>query len=308
MSVAIERRRCIRRCPRPICGSGKPTMRCMRRAARRCWLTPVRSKIAFKPDRARISGSIEQAIDRAKADDRVLVLGLHGGRAENGELQAICELRGVAFTGSGSASSNLAFDKVAAKRFAAIAASTRLSASRSPTSRRRCGAWQADRQAGTRWFELRADLRQFQAGYRRRSQRREAPRNIVIEPFIAGIEATCGVLERADGSVIALPPIEIVPAEGGRLRLHVRNISRKRPRKSVPAASHPRSAPRSWTWPCAPIALCPARLFPHRFHRLRQGAGLSRDQHPAGPDQGLALPEGTEGARHRFRRFPERSD
>ena len=41
--------------------------------------------------------------------------------AENGELQAMCEMRGVPFTGSGSAASHLAFDKVAAKRFAAIA-------------------------------------------------------------------------------------------------------------------------------------------------------------------------------------------
>src|SRR4051794_8656211 len=65
-------------------------------------------------------GGIEQALDRAKAEDRVLVLGLHGGPAENGELQAMCEMRNVAFTGSGSASSHLAFDKMAAKRFAAI--------------------------------------------------------------------------------------------------------------------------------------------------------------------------------------------
>ena len=49
------------------------------------------------------------------------MLGLHGGRAEDGELQAMCEMRGIPFTGSGSASSHLAFDKVAAKRFAAIA-------------------------------------------------------------------------------------------------------------------------------------------------------------------------------------------
>ena len=28
------------------------------------------------------------------------------------------------------------------------------------------------------------------------------------------MEATCGVLERSDGSVLSLPPIEIVPAEG----------------------------------------------------------------------------------------------
>src|SRR3954451_16019479 len=64
--------------------------------------------------------ALEAALDRARAEDRVLVLGLHGGSAENGELQAMCELRGVPFTGSGSASSHLAFDKIAAKRFAAI--------------------------------------------------------------------------------------------------------------------------------------------------------------------------------------------
>ena len=36
----------------------------------------------------------------------------------------------------------------------------------------------------------------------------------LIEPFISGVEATCGVLEQSDGSVFSLPPIEIVPAEG----------------------------------------------------------------------------------------------
>jgi D-alanine-D-alanine ligase len=36
----------------------------------------------------------------------------------------------------------------------------------------------------------------------------------LIEPFISGVEATCGVLEQSDGSVISLPPVEIVPAEG----------------------------------------------------------------------------------------------
>jgi D-alanine-D-alanine ligase len=29
------------------------------------------------------------------------------------------------------------------------------------------------------------------------------------------VEATCGVLEQSDGSVFPLPPIEIVPAQGG---------------------------------------------------------------------------------------------
>src|SRR5689334_22521314 len=70
---------------------------------------------AFKPDAPSI-GSIVQALDQARTQQRVLVLGLHGGTAENGELQAMCEMRGVPFTGSSSASSHLAFDKIAAKR------------------------------------------------------------------------------------------------------------------------------------------------------------------------------------------------
>ena len=37
----------------------------------------------------------------------------------------------------------------------------------------------------------------------------------LIEPFISGAEATCGVLEQSDGSLMALPPVEIIPAEGG---------------------------------------------------------------------------------------------
>ena len=36
----------------------------------------------------------------------------------------------------------------------------------------------------------------------------------LIEPRIAGVEGTCAVLEQPNGELIALPPIEIVPAEG----------------------------------------------------------------------------------------------
>src|SRR5689334_24235596 len=42
----------------------------------------------FKPEGR--GAPLAQALDRAKAEERVLVLGLHGGRAENGELQAMC--------------------------------------------------------------------------------------------------------------------------------------------------------------------------------------------------------------------------
>src|SRR3977135_1062922 len=74
----------------------------------------------FKPDDRRVGG-IKQALDQARAENRVLVLGLHGGTAENGELQAMCELRGIPFTGSGSASSSLACAKRGDKRIAVSA-------------------------------------------------------------------------------------------------------------------------------------------------------------------------------------------
>ena len=127
----------------------------------------------FKPGTPR-HRRIEQALDKAKAEDRVLVLGLHGGRAENGELQAMCEMRGIPFTGSGSASSHLAFDKVAAKRFAAIAGVTApagVALEDIEAALRRVR--QADRKAGAGRIELRPDLRQREAGSRRGPQRRE---------------------------------------------------------------------------------------------------------------------------------------
>src|ERR1700745_4272533 len=53
----------------------------------------------FVPGGGRVGRNIEEALDRAKAEDRLFVLGLHGGRAENGELQVMCEMRGIPFTG-----------------------------------------------------------------------------------------------------------------------------------------------------------------------------------------------------------------
>ena len=160
-------------------------------------------------------GRIEQALDRAKAENRLLVLGLHGGAAENGELQAMCEVREIPFTGSGSASSHLAFDKVAAKRFAAIAGV------KAPA-----GVLLEDIEAafadhGKLIAKPARDGSSYGLIYVNSEQDLVAVRNAarleeyLIEPFIAGVEATCGVLEQSDGSVFSLPPIEIVPAEGG---------------------------------------------------------------------------------------------
>jgi D-alanine-D-alanine ligase len=167
----------------------------------------------FKPGNRGVK--FEAALDKAKAEDRVLVLGLHGGRAENGELQAMCEMRGIPFTGSGSASSNLAFDKVAAKRFAAIAGV------RAPAGVALADAEAALAEYGKLIAKPARDGSSYGLIFVNARQDLVAVRNAaktedyVIEPFISGVEATCGVLEQPDGALAALPPIEIIPAEGG---------------------------------------------------------------------------------------------
>ncbi len=159
-------------------------------------------------------GRIEAALDKAKAEDRVLVLGLHGGSAENGELQAMCEMRGIAFTGSGSASSHLAFDKTAAKRFAAIAgvkAPEGIALEDIDAALAQYGKLIAKpARDGSSYGLIFVNAQQDLVAVRNASRIEE----YVIEPFIAGQEATCGVLEQLDGSLIALPPVEIIPAEG----------------------------------------------------------------------------------------------
>lgn len=159
-------------------------------------------------------GAIADALDRAEAENRVLVLGLHGGTAENGELQAMCEARGVAFTGSGSASSHLAFDKIAAKKFAAIAGIG------SPGEINLGDIDQALAQYGRLIAKPARDGSSFGLIFVNGTQDLVAVRtaakteDYLIEPFISGVEGTCGVLEQPDGSLLALPPVEIVPADG----------------------------------------------------------------------------------------------
>jgi D-alanine-D-alanine ligase len=167
----------------------------------------------FKPGDHRIGG-IEQALDQAKAEQRLLVLGLHGGMAENGELQAMCEMREIPFTGSGSASSHLAFDKVAAKRFAAIAGVKApagigledLEAALAEYGRLIAKPARDGSSYGLMFVNSTQDLVAV----------RDAARteDYLIEPFISGVEATCGVLEQVDGSLVPLPTVEIIPAEG----------------------------------------------------------------------------------------------
>jgi D-alanine-D-alanine ligase len=167
----------------------------------------------FTPGTSAI-GAIDRALDNAKAENRLLVLGLHGSTAEDGELQARCEMRGIPFTGSGSASSHLAFDKIAAKRFAEIAgvkAPSGVALEHAEAALVQYGKLIAKpARDGSSYGLIFVNARQDLVAVRNAAKTEE----YLIEPFIAGIEATCGVLEQLDGSLTPLPPVEIIPAEG----------------------------------------------------------------------------------------------
>ena len=165
------------------------------------------------PATGALVGPIEAALDRAAAEERVLVLALHGGPAENGELAALCEARGVAFTGSGAAASRLAFDKAATKAIVAeqgVSSPGAVPVEAAAEALKQYGKLVAKPVAegssyGLLFVTTEADLADLA-----KAAQGEA---YLVEPFIAGTEATCGVLEE-DGRLIALPPVEILPADG----------------------------------------------------------------------------------------------
>lgn len=166
------------------------------------------------PATGAVIGSIEQALDRAAAEGRVLVLAMHGGAAENGDLGALAEARGVAFTGTGATASRLAFDKAATKAVvgkAGVLSPGTVTTETAAEGLARYGKLVAKPVAegssyGLIFINGPADLETLAEAAQREAY--------LVEPFIAGAEATCGVLELADGSLIALPPVEIRPADG----------------------------------------------------------------------------------------------
>jgi D-alanine-D-alanine ligase len=154
----------------------------------------------------------------------IYFIALHGVGGEDGTLQAVLEANGIAFTGSGSQASALSMDKIASKeRYRAHGVPTAPWRVLSPaeyadvvqaadTVERDVGlpAVVKDPLGGssigvavvrTR-AELEAAIRDIGA---------TAPR-LLIEAFVTGREATCGVLE---GSPKPLPPTEIRPKKDG---------------------------------------------------------------------------------------------
>ncbi len=155
----------------------------------------------------------------------VVVNGLHGEYGESGEFQQWLEDHGVPFTGSGSAASALAMDKLRSQEvlhnFGVKVPQTR------HINREE---WRKEDFAEDVFASLNADFLVVKpadlgssVGVSIVQTEEELKRaieevfnlseHVLIQEYVSGVEATCGVIEHTDGRVEALPVVEIRPPE-----------------------------------------------------------------------------------------------
>jgi D-alanine-D-alanine ligase len=172
----------------------------------------------FDPGSEATFAGICSALDAARADE-VFFLALHGGDGENGVIQHHLEDRGLAFTGSGSAASELAFDKARSKGVMAAAGA------RTPRS----SVLRGDSQAVARELSVlfrergRLVIKPVASGSSIGLHHVSSVETIaaiaddmattsvpfLAEDFVRGTELTVGVVEQKDRPPVALPVSEI---------------------------------------------------------------------------------------------------
>jgi D-alanine-D-alanine ligase len=226
------------------------------------------------------------------------LLGLHGTYGEDGQIQRELAALRIAYTGSGPAASQLAMNKEASKgafRRAGlpVAPSFELRPYETPAegaariAHLQPGPWIVKPRDGGSSIGLEVartvdelakalEASLGGAGVSAGESLKDGPP--LIEPFIAGRELTCGVLEDPSGrSIHALPPTEIIPNGGGLFDYTA---------KYTPGASQ---------------EITPARITPAETHRIQELAiaahellgcsGYSRSDFILSPDKGFVLLE-----------------
>ncbi len=155
----------------------------------------------------------------------VALLGLHGTYGEDGEIQRELSALGIPYTGSGPAASQLAMNKQAAKGAfhragLPVAEELPLHPGESPAesaariARLHAGPWVIKPRDGGSSIGVTIASSPDELIGGLTAAAKHGP--MMVEPFIAGRELTCGVIEDPSTHLIhALPPTEIVPNGGG---------------------------------------------------------------------------------------------
>jgi D-alanine-D-alanine ligase len=180
---------------------------------------------AFLPQSEPRWNGLAACLDAAAGQDLAFFIALHGGEGEDGTVQRQFEARGLAFTGSGSAASALAFDKARAKQ-AAGAKGAALAEARTLEPMTRPEAERTVRellQTHPRWvLKPRADGSSHGLFHLRGPEDAAAASELLArlalpylaEVFVEGRELTVGVVDEPEGAV-ALPVSEVRLAKDG---------------------------------------------------------------------------------------------
>ncbi len=137
---------------------------------------------------------------------------MHGPYGEDGHVQALLELLEIPFVGSGMEASALAMNKARARDVlftagARVAAAEELSAGQAPTIPAPCVVKPLRLGSSVGLAVVHTDAERDRAVALALAH----DRWVLVEAFVHGTEVTAGVLERPDGSLEALPLVEIRP-------------------------------------------------------------------------------------------------
>lgn len=166
------------------------------------------------------------AVAELRGQVDVCFLGFHGNYGEDGRVQAVLELAGLAYTGSGVMASALAMDKTVARRvYAGVGLPVAGAVEIDTAGLEKPGVAEVAAQSLVERLGLPVVVKVPTGGS---SVGVEIPRDqhavveslrrlavasptLLCEQFVSGTEITAAVLERADGTLEALPIVEIVP-------------------------------------------------------------------------------------------------
>ncbi len=155
-------------------------------------------------------------------------LGFHGTYGEDGRIQALLDLAGLPYTGSGVLASAAAMDKPLARRIFAgvgipVAAAVEVQSADLRHGDVRAVATRLATELGlpvvvkvpAGGSSVGVEIpRDFEALVQSLSRLAADAELLLCEQYIAGVELTAGVLQAADGSLQALPIVEIAPKTG----------------------------------------------------------------------------------------------
>ena len=170
-------------------------------------------RLAILPERDRAAPDLTRTVD-------VVFPVLHGPFGEDGTVQGLAEIAGVAYVGSGVMGSAAAMDKDVAKRLmrdSGLPIARFASFSRGDAPSFDAVVAELGRPVFVKPARLGSSVGISKAGTREEFAEAVAEafrhdRKILVEEFVRGREIECGVLEGEDGSLIASLPGEIVPS------------------------------------------------------------------------------------------------